>query len=130
MSDHVKVFATWDGQGLYLDAHLNEQVRRRLKPADGESFIVRVEREADAKRHHQLKWFYGYIVKQCVEKTGYAVPELDAMFRSLFIPGDVETLSLMSYEQMEDFNRQCEHYAAETIGVVIEGPDSARRWTA
>lgn len=128
---HVKGLGAWDGDRLRLvDPVVFNAAMKKLQPGDGETFVIRVEREADAKRHHQLKWYYGYIVKQCVEKTGYPVPEMDAMFRALFMPGDVATLSLMSFEQMEDFNRQCEHYAAETIGVVIEGPDGARRWVA
>jgi len=133
VSHHVSATAVWDGdqQRLRLaDPLVFNAGMRRLKPGAGESFVIRVEREADAKRHHQLKWYFGYVVKQCVEKTGYAVPEMDQIFRALFMPGDVETLSLMSYEQMEDFNRQCEHYAAEVIGVVVEGPDNARRWAA
>lgn len=127
---HVTALSKWDGERLRLDdPTVFSAGMRKLKPGEGETFVVRVEREADAKRHHQLKWFYGYIVKQCVEKTGYTVPEMDAMFRALFLPGDVDTLSLMSYEQMEDFNRQCEHYAAETIGVAIVGPSDARNWS-
>lgn len=130
---HVKGIAVWDADAERLrltDSVVFNAGMRRLKPGAGESFVIRVEREADAKRHHQMKWYFGYIVKQCVEKTGYSVPEMDAIFRSLFLPGDVDSLSLMSFEQMEDFNRQAEHYAAETIGVVIEGPDGARRWAA
>ena len=101
-----------------------------LQPGDGEAFIARIEREADAKKYHRLKWYYGYIVKQTVEKTGYTVPETDAMYRALFIPQDVETLSLMSDEQMAEFNQQCEIYAADTIGVEIVGPHDARHWAA
>jgi hypothetical protein len=131
VSDHARGVAAWDGEKLRLtDPVVFNASMRRLKPGDGEAFVIRVEREADAKRHHQLKWYYGFVVKQCVEKTGYPVPEMDAIFRAQFMPGDVETLSLMSYEQMEDFNRQCEQYAAEVIGVVVEGPDGARRWVA
>lgn len=126
---HVTAVAAWDGERLRLaDPTVFSAGMRKMKPAEGEPFVVRVEREADAKRHHQLKWFYGYIVKQCVEKTGYTVVEMDTMFRSLFMPHDVPTLSLMSYEQMQEFNRACEQYAAETIGIVIAGPHDARNW--
>jgi hypothetical protein len=103
---------------------------RRLKPGDGEVFVGRFEREADAKKYHQLKWYYGYIVKQCVGHTGYTVIEMDTIFRALFLPPDVKTLSEASYEQLHDYNLQCEQYSAETIGVVIEGPDSARSYAA
>lgn len=122
---HVTALARWnaDKREFAFDdgCALAWQVRS-MKPEAGERFAIRIEREQDAKKHHQLKWYYGYVIKQCVERTGYTVPELDAMFRALFMPGDVETLSLMSYEQMRDFNLQSEQYAAEVIGVVIVGP--------
>lgn len=103
---------------------------KRLKPGDGETFVIRVEREADAKRHHQLKFLYGYCYKQVSEYTGFTMPEIDLMFRGLFLPPGVDTLSLMSYEQMADYTRAVEQYAAETIGLRIEGPNEARNWTA
>ena len=124
---HVTAKGSWDGARIRFadrasfDAHV-----RRMKLGEGEAVVIRVEREADAKRYHQLKWYFGYIVKQCSEHTGYPVPELDVMFRALFLPPDVETLSLMPYEHMRDFLLQCEHYAAETIGVVVTGPADAR----
>lgn len=124
-SGHVTAPATWDDDGHRLvldDLVLFNAGLRKLDPGAGERFIVRVEREADAKRHWQLKWYYGYCVKQCVEKTGYSVPEMDAIFRAECMPTDVETLSLMSYEQMRDFLILVEKYAAEVIGVVIVGP--------
>jgi hypothetical protein len=132
VSDHVKVSAAWDGERLQLDdvVAFNALVRRKLKPGDGEAFIVRVEREADAKRTHRLKWYYGYIVKQCCAKTGYTVLEMDTIFRAECLPPDVETISHMSDEQMADYNTLCEKFAAEAIGVVVEGPNDARRWAA
>lgn len=113
-----------------LDEQGYKSAVKRLKLGEGEAVVIRIEREADAKRYHRLKWYYGYIVKQCVEHTGYTVPETDAMFRALFLPHDVETISLMSDEQMAEFNRQCEIYAAETVGVAIHGPEEARTWAA
>lgn len=130
---HVTAKCVWNGAQLVHDdvVRFNGQVRRRLKPGDGETFIVRVEREADAKKHHQLKWYWGFIVKQCYEaETGHTVNDFDEMFRAMFMPGDVATLSLMSYEQMRDFNIQCEEYAARVIGVVVTGPHDAREWVA
>lgn len=132
MSDHVTSSATWmeDGerQLLVMPAGFTGRVKRKFKPGTGESFVVRVEREEDAKKHHQLKWYYGYLVKQISEHTGYPTPEVDAMLRALHMPPDVETLSLMSYEQMGDFNRLCEIYANEVVGIQIYGPEDARRW--
>lgn len=121
-----------DAKRLWLDDPMvvNAQVRRRLKPGAGERFVMRIEREADAKRHHQLKWYYGYVVKQCVAKTGYTAVEMDNIFRAEFMPRDVDTLSLMSFEQMADYNVHCEQYAAEVIGVVVKGPREAREWSA
>ncbi len=128
MSAHVTAAAVWTGEELRFTDLINSKVLRKLKPAAGECFVVRVEREDDAKKHHQLKWFYGFIVKQASEATGYTVKETDDMFRALYMPPDVKTLSDMSYRQMADFNTQCEAYAAETIGVVIVGPDDARHY--
>lgn len=130
---HVNAIAAWDEERGTL--HLVDQMAfnarmRRLKPGQGESFVVRVEREADAKKHHQLKWYYGYIVKQCCQATGYTVVEMDYLFRAEHMPRDVETLSLISYEQMADYNVNCEKTAAEEIGVIVVGPREARDYIA
>jgi hypothetical protein len=131
MKTHVTASAVIrDGKPVLVDPVVYHAGLRQMKLGEGEAVVIRLEREADAKRYHRLKWFYGFIVKQCVENTGYTVPELDAMFRALFMPADVPTLSLMSDEQMRDFNIQSEAYAAEVIGVVIVGPDEARRYAA
>jgi len=80
--------------------------------------------------YHRLKWYYGYIVKQCCEHTGYSALEMDTIFRSYFLPPDVPTLHLLSDDQMRDYNLHCEAYAAERIGVVVTGPDDARHYKA
>ncbi len=125
MSARVTAATSWDadrGRLVLDDQVLFNAGLRKLKPGAGERFVISVAREADAKRHYQLKWFYGYIVNQCVEWTGYTVKEMDQEFRARFMPPDVATLSQMSEEQMRDFNLQAEQYAAEVIGVVIQGP--------
>jgi hypothetical protein len=116
-----------DNRIALLDEMAFHRGVKKLGLGEGESLVVRIEREADAKRHHQLRFLFGFVYKQVSEYTGYPIPEVDAMFRGLFMPADVETLSLMSYEQMADYIPQCEAYAAETIGVSIVGPESARR---
>lgn len=128
MSDHFKEKVVTSHGSLRITDDLARRAVKKLKLGDGEVAVLRLEREADAKRHHQLKWLFGYVYKQVSERTGYAIPEVDAMFRGLFLPGDVDTLSLLSYEQMADYTSQCEAYAAETIGVVVRGPDEARRY--
>lgn len=126
---HAKARAVWTRgtlqivQPRILDARI-----AGLHPGDGELFVVRVEREADAKRHHQLKWYYGYIIEQTIEYTGETTADRDLHFRSLFLPFDVATLSDISYEQMQTYNVRCEQYAAEVIGVVVSGPDDARHY--
>jgi hypothetical protein len=128
---HVTAQASWDEDKKRLvldDSSLFNTRMSRLDPGAGERFVIRVEREADAKKYHRLKWYWGYVVKQCVEYTGHTVPEIDQMFRALFLPFDVPTISLLSDEQLREFNLQCEAYAAETIGVSITGPDDARHW--
>ncbi len=128
---HVVARAAWDGERLRLDDPMVFSAgMRKLKPGDGEPFVIRIEREQDAKKHHQLKFLFGYCYKQVSEYTGFTMPEVDLMFRGLFLPPGVDTLSLLSYEQMQEFNRACEQYAAEVIGVVVMGPDDARNWTA
>jgi hypothetical protein len=127
----VKANAYWDGTQLRLvDPKGYTASLQALDPGAGESFVVLVMREVEAKQHHQLKWYYGYIVKQCCAKTGYTVVEMDHIFRAEHMPRDVDTLSLMSYEQMADYNVNCERYAAEVIGVVVKGPHDAREWAA
>lgn len=129
-STHVTAKCVWDGARLHHDdvVLFNAKVRKRLQPGAGETFIIRVEREAEAKKHHQLKWYWGYIVRQCIKHTYETATERDDDFRARFMPPDVPTLSLMSYEQMDVFNMHCEVFAAEVIGVSIIGPDDARHW--
>lgn len=133
MSAHVTAACSWDSESGRLvldDQMLFSAGMRRMKPGAGERFIIRVEREAEAKRHHQLKWYFGYIVKQCCARTGYNAKEMDVIFRVEYLPPDVETLSDLSYEQMADYNVQCEKYAAEVIGVIVVGPREARDYIA
>src|SRR5262245_43558706 len=127
----VRANAYWSGGKLRLvDPHGYAKGIAALEPSDGESFVIVVMREADAKRHHQLKYLFGYLYKQVSAHTGYPFPAVDAMLRGLFLPHDVPTLSLMSYDQMREFILQCEAYAASTIGISIAGPDDARHWKA
>jgi len=128
---HVTATAVWDGERLRLtDQVVFHAGMRKLKPGDGEAFVVRVEREADAKRYHSLKWLFGYVYKQVSEETGYSVPELDQMMRALHLPADVPTLSLASDEQLRAYILCCEVYAAEVIGITITGPNDARHYRA
>jgi hypothetical protein len=129
---HVIALASWnaDTKRLVFDEPTVFHARIvKLGPGAGERFIVRVEREEEAKRYHRLKWLYGYVIKQCVEHTGHTAAEIELEFRARFLPPDVPTISLMTDEQMRDFNIQCEHFAAETIGIEIIGPDDARHYS-
>jgi hypothetical protein len=133
VSHHVNAIATWDeerGSLRLVDQVVFNARMRRMKPGQGEAFVLRVEREADAKRHHQFKWYFGYIVKQCCARTGYNAKEMDIIFRVEFLPPDVDTLSDLSYEQMADYNVQCEKHAAGVIGVIVVGPREARDYIA
>jgi len=126
---HVTALASWDeerGRLVLDEQHVFHARMRKLDPGAGERFVIRVEREAEAKRYHRLKWLYGYVIKQCVEHTGHTANEIELEFRTRFLPPGVTTISLMNDEQLRDFNLQCEAFAAETIGVVITGPDDAR----
>ena len=126
---HAKGLAIWGGGKLHMAKPRIWTARLLdLEPGEGELFVVRVEREADAKKHHQLKWYYGYIVNQCIEHTGETTKERDDHFRTMFLPFDVVTLSEISFEAMQVYNLSCEQYAAEVIGVVVSGPDDARHY--
>lgn len=140
MKGHVKAFASWneDISRLVLDDQVTfHAMLKRLEPGAGERFVVRVEREETAKKHHQLKWYFGDIVKQCCAKTGYTAIEMDTIFRVECMPPDVETLSLMTYEQMADYNVACEvldgvskHIDIEIVfsGKVMPGDGPASAW--
>lgn len=126
---HAKGLAVYAGGKLRLvDRDAFDKRLAKLQPGDGEPFVIRVEREAEAKKHHQLKWFFGYIVEQCIAYTGETAGDREIDFRSRFLPYDVSTLSEMNFDQMAEFNRQCEQYAADVIGVTISGPDDARHY--
>lgn len=119
-----------EDQAVALDPIRFASSQKRAKWGEGVELVIRIEPLEEAKKHHQLKWFYGYIVKQCCAKTGYTVIEMDTMFRAEFLDPTVVTLSENTYDQMAEFNLNCERYAAEVIGVVVKGPNEARRWAA
>lgn len=97
MKTHVTASGAWDGEQVRLeDAMTFHAQLRRMGLGAGESVVVTRRTSGGRQAASSAEMVYGYIVKQCVEKTGYTVPELDAMFRALFMAGDVETLSLMS----------------------------------
>lgn len=137
---------TWDGQSVRLDEQALFHLRLRLAGfGDGERVAIRVESEPEAKRYHQLQWYWGYIVKQLCEtgdserwwnehlivQCGSPTRELwDDHLRSECMPPNVATLSAMTYEQMDAYNLRCEQYAAEVVGIVIQGPDEARQFAA
>ena len=98
----------------------------QLQIGDGEVVTIVVMAAADAKRYYQLKWYWGYLVKQAAEYTGYPLREMDAIFRIECLPPGVLTISTMTYDEMRDFILACEVYAAQTIGVVISGPEDIR----
>lgn len=103
---------------------------RQMRIGDGEEVEIRVSRAADAKQHSQLRWYFGYIVKQSAESTGYTLREMDAIFRVECLPPGTVTISTLTYDEMRDFILACEVYAAQTIGVVISGPDEIRKRAA
>jgi hypothetical protein len=126
----VLACGTWTGTTVQVDDEAFFPLRLRLAGfGNGERVVIRVESEPEAKRHHQLRWYYGYIVKQLCE-NGESEKEWDERLRGECLPPDVETLSAMTYEQMDAFNLRCEQYAAEVVGVVIQGPDEARQFVA
>lgn len=111
-----------------VDPNAYQRQLARMALGDGEAVEIRITRAAEAKRHWQLKWYYGYVVRQCCE-NGDTVKDMDVYFRTLFMPPDVVTLHDMSYEQMRDYLIQCEEHAARVMGVVITGPDEIRQRT-
>jgi len=103
---------------------------RQMRIGEGEELEIRVSRAADAKQYWQLKWYFGWIVRPCCEATGYSLREMDAIFRTECLSPGVVTLSDTTYEEMRDFLQACEVYAAQTIGVVITGPEELRKKAA
>lgn len=127
----VLAAGTWDGAKVVPDDQAMFHLRLRLAGfGDGERVTIRVESEPDAKRHHQLEWYWGYILPQ-VAANGETENRWDRRFRRMFLPPGVNgRLSRTTYEQMADYIVHCEEYAARVAGVVIQGPDEARRFVA
>lgn len=112
-----------------VDPNLYRKHLAKMQLQDGECVEIRITRAEEAKKHWQLKFYYGYIIKQCCE-NGDTVKDMDTYFRALFLPPDVATISQMSYEQMRDYLIQCEEHAARVMGVVVTGPDEIRKRVA
>lgn len=126
---HATGLSQWDGERLRLvDPVLFNARMRKLNPGEGETFYIRVEREAEARRRHRDKWYWGYIVAQCIKHTGETAKDRHDDFQARFLPPNVATYHELNDEQAADYNLHCEVYAAETIGVVIVGPHDARNW--
>lgn len=123
-------FVCVEGRLRAADQMLFSAQFKKLNPEEGEVFYGRFEREAEARRRHRDKWYWGYIVDQCIEHTGETARERHDDFQARFLPPECASYHEMNDEQAADYNLHCEVYAAETIGVVIEGPHEARNWTA
>lgn len=131
MSTHVSAAAVWDGEKLqFSDVVTYHAGLRGMKLGQGEEVQVLVMRPEEAKRYWQLKWYYGFIVKQCVEKTGYTKREMDAILRANGLDPEVTSLVTASYSALRDLILASEIYAASEIGVVVEGPADVRERAA
>lgn len=103
---------------------------RQMRLGEGEEVTIVILAAAEAKRHYQLKWYWGYIVPQSSEQTGYSIREMDDLLRVNCLPPGTVTISALTYDEMREFILACEVYAAQTMKVVISGPDEIRKRAA
>ena len=126
MSGHVTGLAAWDGEKLRLvDPVVFNAGMRRLKPGNGETFVIRVEREAEAWRHSDVKHLFGHVYLPVVEYTGYTKTELHTIAKGLWMPDGKTSLTELDREEIQEYTRLVDRWLREECWQAFERPDAA-----
>jgi hypothetical protein len=121
MNSHVSAPAFWrDGKLVLADATLFVHQLKRAKFGSGEALVVRVEREEDAYVYGALKHYWGHLVTPVSEFTGYTKHEAHAMFKALFLPDGMKSLTECNRDQMRAFTESVEQHIREEIPEAFE----------
>lgn len=117
MSDkalHATVKAVASGGALkLLDEAEYKRAVKRLKPADGEVFVIRVEREEDAYTYAALKHYWGYVVTPFAEDTGYHKHEAHKLLKAECMPDGKTSITELNRQEMKDYALAAEMKARE-----------------
>lgn len=106
---HVSVPCVYrDGRVALVNQRGYQAQVRGAGWGNGEALVLRIEPEADAKKHHQLKWYYGTLLPAYQDYTGD--PDGHVMFKARYLPDGVTSLAQTTYEQMADFNQRVEAF--------------------
>lgn len=113
---HVTGVVVWrDGRFHLEDPFVfNAGVLRKLKPGEGQSFVMTVMPEEDAIRHGQYKHLFGHVIEPLSEYTGYSKPWWHEVLKALFYPKDgTKRTSLVQLSEREfaDYISTCEEFA-------------------
>ena len=126
MSGHVTARAVWDGERIQLDDPMVFRAAiRRMKFGAGETLIIRVESEAEAWRHSDVKHLFGHIYAPVLEfgETGYTKTEFHTVEKAFWMPDDGRTsITELNREELQDYTRLCEKQLRE------EFPDAFELW--
>lgn len=113
---HVTVTASWDGEKLHLDDSVAFYASlRRMKPEQGEVFVVRVERPEDALTAGQRRYYFGRVLQPFCEYTGYRKDELHEMAKADCLPDGKVSITQLNHEEMRDFIEAVEQRLREAL---------------
>jgi hypothetical protein len=110
---HVSAPAVYrDGKLHLMDPVVFNAGLKRLKPGEGETFVITVTPEADAIWLGQYRYFFAAIVTPLSEYTGYPKAWVHEFLKALFYPKDGRTsLTQLSRQEFADYISTCEEFA-------------------
>lgn len=127
-----------------MDIRNRKQFVEQLRRLRDGAVRITVERIHATRSIQQSRWYWGVIVEQIAEHTGYTPDEVHEILKAKFIPkrlavagGNGEIVDEFviggSTAQMNkvEFGEYCEvirRWAAEELGIVIPDPDAGRLW--
>jgi hypothetical protein len=84
----------------------------------GAMLTIRIDEKEEASKHAHYKHLHGHLLKPVSDWTGYTETELKAEMKARFLPDGMTSLTEMSADQFDQFNKdvaQCirEEYPSE-----------------
>ena len=76
----------------------------------------------------QFGYFYGYLLKEATERTGYTEKEMKRLLKEEFLSHfkddnlEIRSLSELNTKEFNEFVENCVHFLAENADLVLEPP--------
>ena len=76
---------------------------RGMKPGDGEVFVIRIEREAEAYSLQHLRFYWGQVVTPVSEYAGYSKEEFHRMLKAECLPEGKSSITELDRDEFKDY---------------------------